>query len=130
MKELRLEDHVTFIGEMSYEVIQHEYANADIYIQLSKVEGMSNAILEAMSSGLPVITTNVGGASTLIENNGFLIEKVSVEAVITCVKQYINNPSLIRLHSQQSRVLAEQFSFRRIAHSYLSMMSSSSCLVT
>lgn len=77
VKDLKLGHNVKFIGEVDYDNIHKEYQNVDIYIQLSKVEGMSNTILEAMSCGLPIITTNVGDAEKIIRGNGILIGKNS-----------------------------------------------------
>jgi len=52
------------------------YKKADIYLQTSLVEGLSNTIMEAMNYSLPVITTNVGDNALLIEEgeSGFLCE--------------------------------------------------------
>ena len=66
----RLENSVDFVGAVEYDGMHREYQKADLYIQLSKVEGMSNSILEAMASGLPIITTDVGGVVDLIDGNG------------------------------------------------------------
>lgn len=51
------------------------YQNADIFVLTSDYEGTPNVILEAMASGLPVVATNVGGVSDIIEDGktGFLV---------------------------------------------------------
>lgn len=51
------------------------YRAMDVYVCASEVEGMSNSILEAMASGIPVIATNVGGNPELVVNGqtGFLV---------------------------------------------------------
>ncbi len=124
VNELHLEENVMFVGEVNYDRIQQEYQTADIYIQLSKTEGMSNSILESMSCGLPVITTNVGGASEFMDNNGFIIEP-SVEAVVECVKKYADDYALIDNHGQQSRLLADKFSLEHASQQYLEIFRSS-----
>jgi glycosyltransferase involved in cell wall biosynthesis len=123
VNELHLEENVVFAGEVSYNVIQQEYQSSDIYIQLSKTEGMSNSILEAMSCGLPVITTNVGGASEFMENNGFIITP-TIEAVVESVRAYTENHALLDKHGQQSRLLAGKFSLEQASQQYLAMFRS------
>jgi len=74
VNKLGLKDRVEFVGEVSYDEIEREYQKGDVYVQLSKVEGMSNTVLEAMSCGLPVITTNVGGVSSFVRDNGMILD--------------------------------------------------------
>lgn len=50
------------------------YNNFDIYIQISRKEGMPNTVLEAMSYGLPVLTTNHGGAKEAVGDAGIVID--------------------------------------------------------
>lgn len=66
-KEKNLEKDVIFLGSMSHDDIFRELRNADIYIQPSLTEGMPRSVIEAMSVGLPVIATMVGGNSELID---------------------------------------------------------------
>lgn len=121
---LKLEDYVKFGGNIDYEHIHTIYRQADIYIQLSIVEGMSNSILEALASGLPVITSNVGGASTFMENNGALLEQPTAEAVVRCIDEYLHNPALLKEHGQQSRRIAERYRLDHIVQQYTNQLAS------
>ena len=49
-------------------------------------EGMSNAMLEAMASGLPIVTTRCEGVEELIAGNGIVVEQVSAEAIAEAIK--------------------------------------------
>lgn len=68
-RELRLEDHVTFCGP---QVDPRPFLlDADIFLLPSRQEGFSNALLEAMASGLPCVATDVGGNSeALVDGDG------------------------------------------------------------
>jgi glycosyltransferase involved in cell wall biosynthesis len=60
IRELKLEKRVKFLGPIPNQKIPEYYAAADAYIQTSHRESYCIPILEAMASGLPVITTRVG----------------------------------------------------------------------
>jgi len=66
--ELGLGDHVVFTGARTE--VQEELKEMDIFVMPSILEGMSNAILEAMATGLPVIATDSGGNRELVEEGG------------------------------------------------------------
>jgi glycosyltransferase involved in cell wall biosynthesis len=73
IKEHGLEDYFILTGMIDYTA---ELLNdTDIFLVVSEYEGIPNAMLEAMSLGVPVISTDVGAISEVVENNvnGFLI---------------------------------------------------------
>ncbi|EOU2062757.1 glycosyltransferase [Clostridium perfringens] len=97
IKKLNIEKYVFLPGNV---MNVEEYLNeSDIFILSSKFEGLPLVILEAMASGLPIISTNVGGISDIVKNNenGFLVDSDNVgelaEAIIKLSKDYnlINN---------------------------------------
>lgn len=71
-KELGIENHTWFTGDRSD--IPDILRLFDIFVLPSLGEGVSNTILEAMSTGLPIVATNVGGNPELVEHgvNGYL----------------------------------------------------------
>lgn len=62
--------NVIFLGEISFEQIKKNLKEADLFLFLSHTEGFTVSLLEAMSSGLPIIATNVGANEDMIENKG------------------------------------------------------------
>jgi sugar transferase (PEP-CTERM/EpsH1 system associated) len=81
----------------------------DLFVQTSAFEGMSNTILEAMASGLPVVATDTGGNAELVKNgeNGALIPVADVSALIRALGNYLRNPALRTGHGAQSRRRAQ-----------------------
>jgi len=67
---------VTFTGEVERNKTALFYGLADVYLLPSFIEGMPISIIEALRSGLPVITTRIGGIPDMIEKRclGFLIK--------------------------------------------------------
>jgi glycosyltransferase involved in cell wall biosynthesis len=63
--QLGLRD-VTFAGRVSPAQIPRYYADADIYVQTPAIDNMPLSLLEAFASGLPVVSTDVGGVSALL----------------------------------------------------------------
>lgn len=93
----------------------------DIFVLPSINEGISNTILEAMASSLPVIATNVGGNPELVVDNetGFLVPKQNPVAMSNAIKRYLDNPELITDHGQAGRSRCESvFSLNRMVGDY------------
>lgn len=85
---------VRFVGQQS-DVLPW-YQAADVFVLPSLSEGLSNALLEAMACGLPVIATNVGGNQDVIqhESNGLLIEAGRPENLAAAMARLINEAEL------------------------------------
>ena len=111
---------VEFRGYVQHADLNRELHRADIYISTSLVEGMSNATLEAMAAGLPVISTNVGGIGKMIDGNGVVIKKTAdVDMIVESLDYYLNNLSLIPQHGKRSRQIAEQMSWKSVVERYV-----------
>lgn len=113
-----LNQNVNFVGRIPHKDISSYLAKSDIFCLPSLNEGMSNAVLEAMACGLPIVATNVGGSNELIKDNGFIVQKKSSSSIRKALLQYLNNKSLIRQHGKQSRKIAEKMTWTRVAQQY------------
>ena len=58
---------IIFTGQIPSAAVREQYLRADIFVLNSKNEGCPNTVLEAMSYGLPVVATRVGGVTEIIE---------------------------------------------------------------
>ncbi|MBU2570669.1 MAG: TIGR03088 family PEP-CTERM/XrtA system glycosyltransferase [Gammaproteobacteria bacterium] len=99
----------------------------DIFVLPSQAEGISNTILEAMASGLPVIATRVGGNPELVEHakTGFLVEKQNPSELAGRLSDYIGDPKLCIEHGNKGRERALQaFSIDAMVKNYLSVYDS------
>jgi L-malate glycosyltransferase len=108
-------------GVVDHDKMAEEYQSGDIFALPSLNEGMSNAILEAMASGLPIITTETGGTEELINNNGFIVKERSAKSIREKIKKYLENPNLIKKHSKKSREIAEKLSWQKVAQEYYNL---------
>ncbi|MBB5018884.1 sugar transferase (PEP-CTERM/EpsH1 system associated) [Chitinivorax tropicus] len=93
----------------------------DVFALPSLAEGISNTILEAMSCGLPVVATDVGGNAELIEHGhtGLLVPKADPAALAEALNRYVVDASLRRAHGLAGRLRIErEFSLTRMVEKY------------
>jgi sugar transferase (PEP-CTERM/EpsH1 system associated) len=96
----------------------------DVFVLCSRCEGMSNTILEAMASGLPVIATAVGGNVEVVDDNvtGFLFEPGDAAALGFRAGQLHASRDLYLAMAQAARKRAvEQFSLESMLNGYRDM---------
>ena len=91
-----LQEHFLDLGEVPPGALNKIYQMADIFCLPSHAEGMANVVIEAMSCGLPVITTTVGGHRELVTNgqNGLLIPPQSTGHLSDALIRLIDNAEL------------------------------------
>ncbi len=94
VREKGLEKEVIFTGFQ--DDVEKWLAVLDVFALPSLTEGTPMALLEAMSLGIPVVATRVGGVPQVIENgvNGFLIEPANSRALVEKIKVLRENPAL------------------------------------
>jgi glycosyltransferase involved in cell wall biosynthesis len=88
---------------------------ADAYVQPSRLEGLSNATMEAMAVGLPVVTTNAGGQSELVRNgeNGGLVPTCDPAALYQAMDEVVRRADLATARGAAARqTIVERFDAR------------------
>jgi len=101
--------------------VSAELAKADVFVLPSYAEGNSNAILEAMSAGLPIVATRVGGASIQLGNAGerFLVPPGDREALAEAMLELIEDEALrLRVGAAMRRRIESVFAIDRVAAVY------------
>lgn len=123
LKELsnKLDIKVDFVGRIDREEVIRKLQDSDIYISSSIKEGMSNSILEAMATGLPIITTDTGGSKELVKDNGFIIQKSDPNAIRDKLIKFIDNWNLVLSMGRESRELAKKMNWNKVANEYLNI---------
>jgi glycosyltransferase involved in cell wall biosynthesis len=116
-----LSDLVEFMGRINPEEIPDIYRKNDIFISASIQEGMSNAMLEAMASGLPIITTRCEGVEELITDNGRVIERSSAEEVANAIQKLSTDHKSRKQMALAARNNAERFTWSRSAEDYVNL---------
>ena len=115
-------DWVWFAGERD-DVAQFMRA-FDVFVLPSMAEGISNTILEAMASGVPVVATAVGGNVELVEEGqtGRLVPSRQPDAMASVLLDYFGDRTRARVHGDRGRDRAvERFSLERMVTEYATL---------
>ena len=113
---------VQFLGERSD--VPDLLRAMDVFVLPSIAEGISNTVLEAMATGLPVVATRVGGNPELVEDGttGMLVPKEDPRALATALGAYLDDPALRNLHGKSSRERAVAvFDLQRMRRTYVDL---------
>ncbi|MFL2566343.1 MAG: N-acetyl-alpha-D-glucosaminyl L-malate synthase BshA [Schleiferiaceae bacterium] len=120
-RDLGIWDKVIFRGK-TYDV-QSMLGISDIFLLPSGTESFGLSALEAMASHVPVIATNVGGLSEVVDHNknGFLENIGDVESMAEDALSLIDNKEKMINFSNSAREKAESFSMNEISQRYLEL---------
>jgi glycosyltransferase involved in cell wall biosynthesis len=97
------------------------YRTFSVFVLPSRSEGISNSILEAMASGLPVVATNVGGNPEIVQNGltGELVPPGDPDAMATALLRYIDEPQRALAHGRAGRERAvREFNLSNMVDAY------------
>lgn len=116
IKENSLQERVRLLGNLPREKVFEVLRGSDIFVLTSNWEGFPRTILEAMSCGLPVIATDVGGVREAVsEDCGILVKRRDKEGLKQALERLISNPELIRKMGQKARERVErEFSLEKM----------------
>jgi len=89
VKELNLENDISFIGEKERDWIYANLKRYNILLQPSRIEGFGLTILESLGAKLPVIASNIDGPAEILQNEkyGFLFNNGEVEDLVNRIKE-------------------------------------------
>lgn len=113
-KTLGIEDNIIFKGYIK-EVCNY-YQISDICVSSSRIEGLPFNIMEAMSTGLPVIASKIKGHIDLVnpEENGFLYEYNNINEFCNHVKVLYNDRNLLNNMKISSHDLSKNYSLESV----------------
>ena len=115
-----LGDRIVFTGLYTKAQSPQMYRDADVFVMPSHNEGMSNNVLEALASGLPIVMTPTGGSHETVQDgvNGRIVPMHSPADIAVALQSLMDDDVLCVHMGQESRALAEQMSWRSVAQQY------------
>jgi glycosyltransferase involved in cell wall biosynthesis len=104
---------VALLGAVPRKEVAELLARSDIFVLPSLFEGLSNACIEAMATGLPVVVTDVGGMSELVRDgvDGFVVPPEDPAALAERIGKLIDDPTLAERFGSSGRARVKE-SFR------------------
>ena len=114
-KQLNIENYVKYIGNVSK--VECFLNKADVFVLSSIYEGLPMTILEAMSIGLPIISTNVGGVKDVVTDNGLLVG-VNENELTEAMELIMHSKEKYNYFANNSKKNAKNFNLEKIAEEY------------
>jgi glycosyltransferase involved in cell wall biosynthesis len=124
-EEHGLQDRIRFLGWLTPDRLKEQYAAANLFLFPSRHEGMPNAVLEAMASGLPVVATKIAGNEELVVNGetGALAPAEDVESLRESLRPLLVHAQMRERMGRAARQRVEtSFSWNRVAEQYQSIL--------
>lgn len=121
---LNLKERIVLTGKIPLPLLQRYYQAADVFIAPSLYEGMPTTVLEAMSSGLPVISTLIPSIASIVENgkNGFLTIPGDSRKLAKVIEQAMDDrDSLISLGKANREKIEKGYSWATVSRQILKM---------
>lgn len=119
VKKLKLSEQIRFAGYKSQSEVRDFFQQTDIFILPSFAEGVPVSLMEAMATGLPVVTTQIAGISELVKDgeSGYLVMPSNAEQIAQKILHLYAEPQIRQSFGKAGRQFVEQeFSLTKEAH--------------
>jgi len=120
--DLGIRNHVEFYGRASVDEVKNLLGRTSIFLLSSLEEGISNAVLEAMSMEVPVVTTDAGGMAEAVTNGveGFVVPRYDPDAIAENLKLLLVDEKLrLEIGSAARQRILREFTIERQAQVFL-----------
>ena len=121
VEEKGLSKIINMTGRIEAEQMPDIYRQNNIFVSASMQEGMSNAMLEALAAGLPIITTRCEGVEELIVDNGVVVEGDTAEALVQAITKLAEDQQGYKAMCAAARRQAEKFGWDKVAEQYVQL---------
>jgi glycosyltransferase involved in cell wall biosynthesis len=118
--------NVAFAGRVPPDAIADYYASHDIYIQSPKIDNMPLSVLEAFASGLPVVSTEVGGIPAILRHgeHGLLAPSDDAAALAAHVGRFLTEPGEARAMAEKAHRTLEAYTWPQVRGQWLEVYDS------
>jgi len=116
-----LSDAVTLHGSVPQEALPVLLRQASLFALPSHAEGMSNALLEGIACGLPVVVTDTGGTKELLDGNGLVIPMKDPSSLADAMIEILSDHSKRAAMRSASLKVADRYSWETLGRAYYEM---------
>ena len=98
-----------------------KYTLSDLYINLSRIESFGITFIEALASGIPVISFDTKGANEIIKDqyNGYIIKETNIEFLCNIIVKIYNEPSLIKKLDEGVKNSCKQYDLNLVTNKFI-----------
>lgn len=121
VERLELEDSVRFLGRVPLQDLVALYNAASVFVYPSLYEGFGLPVLEAMSCGCPVVTSNISSLPEVAGNAAVLVDPYNVSQLAEAIQSILEDETQALLMRQSGLERARQFSWERCARETLAV---------
>ncbi len=116
MEELASDDdRILFTGAVKGRILEELYSNSYLYVLPSNLEGMPLSLLEAMSYGNCVLTSDIPECKEVIENKGLTFKVGNIEDLKSKLYLLLNNQQLVyRLKKESKNYILNKYNWNKI----------------
>ena len=123
-----LSAHMHLIGQVPRSEIRKHYEWADVFLLPSLCEGMATVLIEALSAGLPIVTTANAGLAVRDGVDGFLVPIRDPDAIAAKLDEFASSPALLREMSSNAKQRAAEFTLEAYGDRLFSALDGASLL--
>lgn len=102
-------------GFVSEDDLVSLYGGASVYVHPSWYEGFGIMVLEAMSTGVPVVTSNISSMPEILGDAGILVDPKSSQEIAGAIEKIITDPALQAKYRREGLLRAKQFGWDKMA---------------
>jgi glycosyltransferase involved in cell wall biosynthesis len=124
MENVCKKNQYIFLGSIPNSIIQQYYQVADIFINPTYAEGFPRVLIEAMASGLPIVTSDAGGIKDILglEQSRYMIPKENRISFAEKLLELANSEEERRILSEENLLTVNRFSSEAVAEMYIREM--------
>lgn len=121
-REIGVAEAVSFTGRLDNADMAALYRSADMVINPSRVDNMPNSLLEALASGVPVVSTNVGGVPYIVQDgkSALLVPPGNPQAMAAAITKLLSEPALAQNLVRTGLLSVQRYAWPKVREQWLS----------
>jgi glycosyltransferase involved in cell wall biosynthesis len=122
-EQLEIAESVTFTGRLDNKKMAEIYRGTDLLLNSSLADNMPISLLEGLASGVPIVTTNVGGIPYLVEEGqtALLIDPNHPQAMAAAAMQVLSDPDLAALLRKNGLAVVQNYAWSKVREKWFAV---------
>ena len=113
-EKLGIKNNIEYRGMLSREEVSKELNRSMIFILSSITEGFPKVIIEAMATGTPVISTDVGCVKSVIKDSGVIVQAKNENELFNAMKRLVDDNEYYKICSEKSELYSKDYTWENV----------------